>query len=119
EGRGMGVGVGAGISIPFVNFGVSPASAPGVGTPLWQTPFSPAVLEPDDFKGVCWVLSPSHTDVGAQGSVSCLIFCDEISLYSLLPASVNAIGACIGSGFQSAIVNWSFDAMAYTLRVQS
>ncbi len=119
EGEGHGCGVGAGIMVPFVNFGVSPSAAPGIGTPLWQSPFSPPEMEPRDFKGVCWALSASHTDVGAQASSSCLVFCDEVSLYSLLPASVNAVGACVGVGFQSAIVSISYDAIAYTLKLRS
>lgn len=119
EGDGKGAGVGAGITVPFVNFGVSPAAAPGVGTPLWQSPFSPSDMEPHDFNGVVWVLSASHTDVGAQVATSTLLFCDEVSLYSLLPTSVNAIGACVGTGFQSAIVNISYDALAYTVKLKS
>ncbi len=119
EGDGKGAGAGAGITIPFVNFGVSPAAAPGVGSPLWQTPFSPPDMEPHDFNGVVWVLSASHTNSGVQASTSGLLFCDEVSLWSLLPTSVNAAGACVGTGLQSAIVNISYDAMAYTVKLQS
>ncbi len=115
-GDGKGLGAGIGISIPFVNFGVSPTFMPGVGTPLWQSPFSPQAMEPNDFKGVCWVLSASHTDVGVQGSASCLLFCAEASIYLLLPTSVNAVGAGVGTAFQSAIVNFDVDAVGYMVR---
>ena len=100
-----------------MNFSVSTVDMPGVGTRLWQSPFSPRHMKLHDFKGVCFAMSGSHADVGAQASAVVLMFCDEVSLYSSSPTSVNAVGAAVGVGVQSALVSIGADIMAYTLHL--
>lgn len=109
--------MGIGLTVPFVNLSVSTTSMPGVGTRLWQSPFSPRHMTPHDFKGVCWAMSGSHADIGVSASAVVLLFCDEVSLYSSSPTSVNAVGAALGVGAQSAIVSLGSDLLAYTLKL--
>ncbi len=124
KGDGIGVGASVGLQVPFVNVTDSPkelpgtkVSTPGVGSRIRYSMFSPDPMEPRDFKGVCWVLSVSHTDVGVQGSGAMIIFAGEISPYSVLPTSLNASAFSAGIGVASALVNIGADAVVYTLRL--
>ena len=87
EGKGVGAGLGVGITVPFLNASVSTTDTPGVGTWLWQTPFSPRHMTAHNFKGVCWAMSGSHADVGAQAGAVVLMFCDEASPTSARPGA--------------------------------
>ena len=117
EGKGVGGGIGIGITIPFVNLSASTTGMPGVGTQLWQSPFSPRHMTAHDFKGVCWAMSLTHANTGVAASGVVLLFCDEVSLYSSSPMSVNAVGVAVGVGAQSALVSLGGDILAYTLRL--
>ena len=125
KGDGIGLGVSVGLQVPFVNMTDSPkelpgtrTSTPGIGSRIRYSAFSPDPMEPSDFKGVCWVLSVSHTDLGAQASGALVVFASEISPYSILPTSLNASAFCIGLGMASALVNVGADAVVYTLRLE-
>ena len=118
------MGASVGLQVPFVNVTDSPKelpgtkiSTPGLGSRILYSMFSPDPMEPRDFKGVCWVLSVSHTDVGVQGSGGMIIFAGEIAPYSVLPTSLNASAFCAGIGVASALVNIGADAVVYTLRL--
>ena len=125
KGDGIGLGVSVGLQVPFVNVSDSPkeipgtkVGLPGIGSRIRYSMFSPDPMEPRDFKGVCWVLSVSHTDVGAQASGAAIVFAGEISPYSVLPTSLNASAFCVGLGVASALVNIGADAVVYTLTLE-
>ena len=124
KGDGIGLGVSVGLQVPFVNVTDAPKNIlgtkteiPGIGSRIRYSVFSPDPMEPRDFKGVCWMLSVSHTDLGAQASGAVLVFASEISPYSVLPTSLNASAFCAGLGMASALVNIGADAVVYTLRL--
>ena len=125
KGTGIGLGVGAGLQIPFVNFVDSPKNIPGtkigdpgIGSRVRYSMFSPDPMEARDFKGVCWVFSVDHTDMGIQASGAAIVFASELSPYSISPTSLNAIGFCAGLGAGTALVNVGADAVVYTLRLE-
>ena len=125
KGDGIGLGIGVGLQVPFVNMSDSPknlpdtkVNVPGVGSCVRYSMFSPDPMEPHDFKGVCWVLSVSHTDVGAQASGAMIVFAGEISPYSVLPTSLNACAFSAGIGMASALISVGADAVVYTLRLE-